>query len=93
MGTSHVKHIAFLVLLCIALAGCAPAATPTAAPTAAEQQYRWEVVLQTEVTQPVRMAAFLDENFGLTGGSDSAGRAHVTTDGGQTWTLAESSAG
>jgi hypothetical protein len=39
------------------------------------------------------MAAFLDKNFGLTGGADSAGRAHVTTDGGQTWTLAESSAG
>jgi hypothetical protein len=78
--TSHVKDIVFLVLLCIALAGCAPAE--------ADQQRQWEVVLQTEVTQPVRMGAFLDENFGLTGGASN--RAYVTTDGGQAWTMAES---
>jgi photosystem II stability/assembly factor-like uncharacterized protein len=41
----------------------------------------------------MRIAAFLDETFGLTGGSADVGRAHVTTDGGQTWTLAESSEG
>jgi photosystem II stability/assembly factor-like uncharacterized protein len=82
-----------LLALPVALAGCGPAATPTAAPTEAEQQHRWEVVLQTRVAQPVRMAAFLDGTFGLTGGADNAGRAHVTTDGGQTWTMAESSLG
>jgi photosystem II stability/assembly factor-like uncharacterized protein len=99
MRTPHVKHIAPLVLLgALLLTGCALAVTPTpvvltAVPTAAEQQRRWETVLQTKVTQPVRMAAFLDETFGLTGGADSAGRAHVTTDGGQSWTMAESSRG
>jgi photosystem II stability/assembly factor-like uncharacterized protein len=90
MRKPHVKHIAPPVLLCaLLMAGCAP----TAAPTVAERQPRWEVVLQTEVTQPVRMAAFLDGTFGLTGGADNAGRAHVTTDGGQSWTMAESSLG
>jgi photosystem II stability/assembly factor-like uncharacterized protein len=64
-----------------------------AAPSQAEESGAWEVVLQTEVEQPVRMAAFLDENFGLTGGANSAGRVHVTTDGGQAWTMAESSLG
>jgi photosystem II stability/assembly factor-like uncharacterized protein len=41
----------------------------------------------------MRIAAFLDESFGLTGGPSDVGRANVTTDGGQSWTLAKSSAG
>jgi photosystem II stability/assembly factor-like uncharacterized protein len=41
----------------------------------------------------MRVAAFLDESFGLTGGPADVGRANATTDGGQTWTLAQSSAG
>jgi len=38
------------------------------------------------------IAAFLDESFGLTGGPADVGRAYVTTDGGETWTMADSSA-
>jgi photosystem II stability/assembly factor-like uncharacterized protein len=41
----------------------------------------------------VRMAAFLDAQVGFTGGAGDAGKVHYTTDGGQTWTLAESSGG
>jgi hypothetical protein len=97
--------IGLLTLLSISLVGCAPPATPapTAEPKAepiatatlvqAETSDRWDVVLQTKVEQPVRMAAFLNDTFGLTGGADSAGKAHYTADGGQIWTMAESSSG
>lgn len=53
----------------------------------------WEIAVQTQVEQPVRMAAFLNENFGVTGGFSGAGKAHVTLDGGNTWTKSESSGG
>jgi hypothetical protein len=45
------------------------------------------------VEQPMRMAAFLDDKVGFTGGEADAGRAHYTTDGGATWTMAETSTG
>jgi len=103
----YLVTIVSLLALLVPLTGCnAPAATmPPAASTPAtaaaltataapaESASPWEVVLQTRVKQPVRMAAFLDETFGLTGGPDYAGRAQHTTDGGQTWTMAEDSAG
>jgi hypothetical protein len=53
----------------------------------------WEVVIDTQVKQPVRMAAFLNENFGLTGGFSGAGKANRTLDGGKTWTISDSSGG
>jgi photosystem II stability/assembly factor-like uncharacterized protein len=53
----------------------------------------WELVVQTTVTQPTRMAAFLNESFGITGGFSGAGKSHFTLDGGKTWTKAESSGG
>jgi hypothetical protein len=65
---------------------------PSAVPTE-EPQAQWEVILEKRVDQPARITAFLDETFGVTGGAGGAGRAHYTTDGGQTWTLAESSGG
>ena len=53
----------------------------------------WEVIIETKVTQPTRMAAFLDESFGITGGFSGDGKSHYTLDGGETWTKAESSGG
>jgi len=53
----------------------------------------WKVVIDTQVKQPVRMAAFLNESFGLTGGFSGAGKANRTLDGGKTWTMSESSGG
>jgi hypothetical protein len=96
-----------LVLLLIGgMVGCTPAPTPTApppapteppvdtaAPTPAEDAGLWEVVLQTQVEQPTRMAAFLDDKGGFTGGAGDPGKAHYTAEGGQTWTVAESSIG
>jgi photosystem II stability/assembly factor-like uncharacterized protein len=48
---------------------------------------------QPGIEQSVRIAAFLDETFGVTGGANNKGRVHYTTDGGQTWIMAESSGG
>jgi len=70
-----------------------PTAPPTAVPTEEEPVSGWEEVSRGEVSQPVRMAAFLNETFGVTGGATGAGKAHYTADGGATWTLAESSGG
>jgi hypothetical protein len=86
--------------------GCAPPATPspvaatatevkaepTATPPPTEEASSWEVVLQTQVEQPTRMAAFLNEGLGITGGAGDAGRVHITTDGVQ-WTPSDGSLG
>jgi len=53
----------------------------------------WELVYEMDIPQGVRMAAFIDQNFGLTGGPDSTGKAHITQDGGKTWTAAGNSSG
>lgn len=39
------------------------------------------------------MAAFLNEDFGITGGFSGAGKTNITTDGGETWDLKEESGG
>lgn len=92
------------LLLVGGLVGCArtPAALPssptdppadTAVPAPVEDESLWKVALQMAVEQPMRMAAFLDDKVGFTGGEADAGRAHYTTDGGATWTMAETSTG
>ena len=84
-----------LLLLGLLTAGCASAtARPevTAAPGTTQDNGPWKIVLQKEIEQPMRVAAFLDGSFGITGGPSDPGRAHYTTDGGETWTMAESSA-
>lgn len=93
------------VILSGAIAGCAPGstdpedgagniaeATNTAPAPPVQAAGRWEIVLEKRIEQPLRIAAFLDETFGLTGGPSEPGMAHYTTDGGQTWTMADSSA-
>jgi photosystem II stability/assembly factor-like uncharacterized protein len=98
-----------VLLLPTVLIGCAPAAAPppadpmqasveptvppTAVPTEATPASQWEEVSRVAAMQPVRMAAFLNETFGVTGGATGRGKLHHTTDGGKTWTLAESSGG
>jgi photosystem II stability/assembly factor-like uncharacterized protein len=86
---SIVTIIALLVLLSILLIGCASSAAPAPVVLGGE----WKVVHQAEAKQPARMVAFLDETFGVTGGFSGAGKAHYTTDGGETWTMAEDSGG
>ena len=105
----HGKHLGLLALLAavVLAAGCTSQATPTPAstvppkatdaptdaPAEPETAKAWEVVAEGVAEQPMRMAAFLDENTGFTGGAGDGGKAHKTTDGGQTWTLIESSKG
>lgn len=67
-------------------------AATAVAPAQPAAESTWEIVLQREIEQPMRVAAFLDGDFGITGGPSDPGRAHHTTDGGRTWTMAESSA-
>ena len=103
-----VKYLGALALLLAGLlaACCTPTTppAPTEPPPAAteppadkvpteEVSGSWEAVLDLEVEQTLRMAAFLDARVGYTGGEATEGRAHYTTDGGQTWTMAESSGG
>ena len=73
----------------------ATATPPPPSPAPTEAAGAWQVVAQSEdpITTGARVAAFLNESLGLTGGVDSAGRAHYTTDGGGAWTPAESSRG
>jgi hypothetical protein len=103
----HAKFLVLLALLLLMVIGCAPTATPppdtatpdqtevtaAEAPAEVEEAPAWEVVLQKELEQPARMAAFLNEEFGLTGGPGDPGKASYTTDGGQTWPQADSSLG
>ena len=57
-------------------------------------QSHWKVVVpQTNFGEKLRVAAFHDGNFGITGGAGDVGKAHYTTDGGKTWALADSSGG
>jgi photosystem II stability/assembly factor-like uncharacterized protein len=78
-----------VLLLPVSMVGCAsPAVSAPVVPKG-----EWQVAFQTKVEQPVRMAAFLDETFGVTGGATGAGKTHYTTDGGETWTMAETSGG
>jgi hypothetical protein len=93
------------VLVLTLVAGCVLAAThpPTGVPPAptepvlvstGEPQSQWQVVVpQPKVGEKLRMAAFFNESFGLTGGAGDAGKARYTSDGGQTWTMADSSGG
>lgn len=78
------------VLVSILAAGWVLAAIqPSQAP-----QGQWKVVIpKTNVGEKWRMAAFLNENIGLTGGAGDVGKARYTSDGGKTWTAADSSGG
>ena len=73
------------LLLPITMAGCASLAAPAPVVLGGE----WMAEFQAKVEQPVRMAAFLDEQVGFTGGPGSEGTAQYTTDGGQSWTISE----
>ncbi len=82
------KYAGFTILLGILLS------TLVAGSVLAADQSQWKAVTpKPKVIQKIRMAAFLDENFGVAGGAGDVGKAHYTLDGGQTWTVADSSGG
>lgn len=58
------------------------------------EKAQWkEVVPQTVFAEKLRIAVFLDENFGLNGGAGDVGKARYTLDGGKTWTQVDTSGG
>lgn len=81
----HARFIFFLSALVLVVAiGNALAA----------EKAKWkEVVPQTMFAEKLRIAAFLDDNFGLNGGAGDIGKARYTLDGGKTWAQADSSGG
>ncbi|MBN1834113.1 MAG: hypothetical protein JW896_18595 [Deltaproteobacteria bacterium] len=61
---------------------------------AEEAQAQWQVVVpQTLFAEKLRIAAFLNEDFGVTGGAGDIGKADYTLDGGKTWATADTSGG
>lgn len=58
------------------------------------QAGEWKMVdPQPKVGEKMRMASFMDGKIGFTGGAGDVGKAHLTSDGGQTWAVADSSGG
>ena len=81
----YARFAILLGLLVLTLAAVCVIAAP---------QAQWEVVVpQKNVGDKLRVAAFHDMNFGVTGGAGDVGKAHYSSDGGQTWTTADSSGG
>ncbi|MFC1975884.1 hypothetical protein ACFLXQ_05760 [Chloroflexota bacterium] len=103
----YIRVFMFLmVLVALLIAGCTSAAVPTpagepaeapAAPTEAAapatDDSPWQVVLNTEIEQSMRMVAFLNESFGLIGGPATTGKVQYTTNGGEIWTRADDTSG
>lgn len=88
------------------LAGCAsqaaalvPPASPPAQPTdiplpsPTTPAGQWEQVSKMKAPATLRMAAFMDQSFGIVGGPSMQGIARTTSDGGKTWTVAGDSSG
>ena len=86
------KYARFTILLGVLLlalaAGCATGVDEK------KSQGQWQVVApQTVFAEKLRIAAFLNDSFGLTGGAGDIGKADYTLDGGKTWATADSSGG
>jgi hypothetical protein len=60
----------------------------------AAAQAGWKIITpKTVFNEKLRVAAFEDSNFGVTGGAGDIGKARYTTDGGKTWKQVDSSGG
>ena len=99
MEEKEMRYARFIILISVLVltlitAGVLAATMPPSAATTKEPQAQWKVVIpQTLFAEKMRMAAFLDEKFGVMGGAGDPGKAHYTLDGGKTWTVADSSGG
>ncbi len=101
-----INRVTFLlaILTSFLIAGCEPAETEDKTPATdnsqvqavqpAKAQSEWKLTAPLVIAgEKMRMAAFRDESFGIAGGAGDVGKAHLTQDGGQTWTEAETSGG
>lgn len=98
----NMKKIFFLMMFFVLIgAACTPkdrepagqaSRTVLVSRVAYSDESPWKTVRQIDVEQPLRTAAFLNLDFGFTGGPSEEGKAHVTRNGGQSWLMAQSSA-
>ncbi len=88
------RHARFKTILGISVSALAAVYLLAAVQPAVDPQGQWKVILpKTNIGDKVRMAALLNETFGLWGGAGDVGKAHYTMDGGKTWTVSDSSGG
>ena len=86
------KYARFIVLLGVLLLTLV--AWSAIGVAAEKTEVQWQVVVPQKVfAEKLRIAAFLNESFGLTGGAGDIGKADYTSDGGKTWATADSSGG
>lgn len=95
--------VVFILAAIGGLAGCASQAATIAEPISPPVQPtdpplpptvptgQWEQVGKMESSTSLRMAAFMDQDTGITGGPNTQGIARTTSDGGKTWAVAGNS--
>lgn len=95
------RIVTLILLISLLLAGCAsntasptidPGQSTASAPMQPSAGSTWEPVLHRQIEHSMRITAFLDTQFGVTGGPSDSGKSFYTVDGGQSWTQASSSA-
>ncbi len=88
------KYARFAILAGVLVSTLLAGWVLAAAQPAGQSRAQWTVVIpMTNVGDKWRMAAFLNGNFGFTGGAGDGGKARYTSDGGKTWAVADSSGG
>jgi hypothetical protein len=86
------------IIISLLLANCAAPSEAGGTEAAAFAPMRpveggsWELVFRRDAEDPIRIAAFGDSLFGVTGGPSEAGRARFTVDGGVNWSPGRGSA-
>ncbi len=87
------RYARFIILTSVLVLTLVAAGVLAATPPP-EPQAQWKVVIpETLFADKMRMAAFLNEKFGLMGGAGDPGKAHYSLNGGKTWAVADSSGG
>ena len=93
MKNSKLLMVIALVLTLVA-AGVLAATRPITGAQGKETAAQWKVVIPEKLfAEKMRMAAFLDEKFGIMGGAGDPGKAHYSSDGGKSWAVSDSSGG
>ncbi len=93
------KYSRFIILLSLLMsllvAGWAFAAGKAPKDVQGEKaQAQWkEAVPQAVFAEKQRMAAFLNDSIGFSGGAGDIGKARYTSDGGKNWAQADTSGG
>jgi|WetSurMetagenome_2_1015567.scaffolds.fasta_scaffold154924_2 hypothetical protein len=88
------KYVRFAILSGVLVAALIAGSVLAGAQSTEKSHAQWKVIVpMTNFGEKLRVAAFLNENYGITGGAGDVGKAHYTSDGGKTWATADSSGG